>query len=114
MIERISFVGPVDDLATSVRRWSALFGAEPTFVDGDRWAQFDLGAVRVSLAGTDRTGEVAQLMLKVADLEAAREAAVAQGLEVGELDRGPHEERCQVREPGGLAAVLYAPLENEA
>ena len=34
--------------------WAALLGVAPTFVDGDRWAQFDVNGKRIALAGTDR------------------------------------------------------------
>lgn len=108
MIERVAFVCPVDDLAASVERWSALLEAEPTFVDGDRWAQFDLGPVRLALAGTDRASDVAGLMVKVDDLEAARAVAVERGFAVGAPEQGPHEVRCLVGDPGGPEAILYA------
>jgi len=108
MVERVSFVNPVADLAAAVERWSALLGAEPTFVDGDRWAQFDLGPVRIALAGTDRSGDAAGLMIKVEDLGQARAAAAASGFAVGEVEQGPHEERCTIGEPGGGESVLYA------
>jgi len=108
MIERLSFVCPTDDLVASVRRWSALLEAEPTFVDGDRWAQFDLGPVRLALAGSDRASDAAGLMVKVDDLEAARAAARAGGFAVGAAESGPHEVRCTVGDPAGPEAVLYA------
>ncbi len=114
MIERVSFVCPVADLAASVDRWSALLEAEPTFVDGDRWAQFDLGPVRVALAGSDRASEGAGLMIKVDDLEAARAAATDRGFAVGAVEQGPHEVRCLVGDPGGVESVLYAARPAEA
>jgi hypothetical protein len=114
MIERVSFVCPVADLAASVERWSALLEAAPTFVDGDRWAQFDLGPVRVALAGSDRASDAAALMVKVDDLEAARKVAAAGGFAVGEAEQGPHEVRCLIGEPGGPEAVLYAARPAEA
>jgi hypothetical protein len=41
-IEGLTPVLPVDDMGAAVTAWAALLGARPTFVDGDRWAQFDL------------------------------------------------------------------------
>ena len=41
----------------AVGQWSTLLGVEPTFVDGDRWAQLDIGDTRLSLAGSDRSSD---------------------------------------------------------
>ena len=30
-------------MTAAVERWEQLLGLPPTFVDGDRWAQFDVG-----------------------------------------------------------------------
>jgi hypothetical protein len=109
-IERVTTVLPVDDLAAAVAQWSRLLGVDPTFVDGDRWAQFDVAGSRFALAGTDRTGDEATLMLKVGDLEQAITAARSSGLEPGPVEQGPHEQRCVVNGAGGVSAVLYSPL----
>jgi hypothetical protein len=109
-VEKIVPVLPTDDLAGAVAAWSALLGAEPTFVDGDRWAQFDVGGSRVALAGADKTTERPAVMVKVDDLAAARDTAVAAGLVASPVARGGHELRCQVESPDGWVAVLYAPL----
>jgi hypothetical protein len=111
-VQKIATVIPVDDLAEAVGRWKALLGAEPTFVDGHRWAQFDVAGARIALAGTDRTSSSTGLMLKVSDLEAARAAAEALGLAVGSPEEGPHEVRALVEGPGGVPLTLYAPLEG--
>lgn len=100
---------PVDDVAKAAEVWAALLGTPPTFVDGDRWAQFDVGGKRIALAGRDRESDEAGVMIKVADLAAARAAALAQGLAVTEPREGPHEVRCVVTAPGGWPVVLYAP-----
>ena len=73
-IESFATVVPVPNLADGVAFWSSLLGVEPTFVDGDRWAQFDMGGRRIALAGTDRFSEVPSLMLRPSDLEATRDA----------------------------------------
>jgi hypothetical protein len=109
-VQKIATVIPVDDLHAAVGRWKALLGAEPTFVDGDRWAQFDVAGARIALAGTDRTSNRTGLMLKVTDLEAARAAAEALGLAVGSAEEGPHEVRALVEGPDGVPLTLYAPL----
>jgi hypothetical protein len=81
----------------------------PTFVDDGRWAQFDAGGHRLALAGSDRTSDLAGVMIKVGDLAAARAAAVATGLETGPIVEGLHELRFVVMTPGGWPATLYAP-----
>ncbi|HEX4183871.1 MAG TPA: hypothetical protein VHY34_11500, partial [Caulobacteraceae bacterium] len=78
-IEGVATVLPVDDVGAAAKVWTALLGVEPTFVDGDRWAQFDVGGRRIALAGTDRVSNLPGVMLKVVDLEAARATAEAQG-----------------------------------
>ena len=111
-IQGLNPVLPVDDLAAAVETWSALLGAKPTFVDGDRWAQFDVGGRRLALAGTDRVSDVAGVMIKVDDLAGAREAALSKGLMVSEPKQGPHEVRCVVVTPGGWPAIFYQPLKS--
>jgi catechol 2,3-dioxygenase-like lactoylglutathione lyase family enzyme len=108
-IERLATVLPVPDLAAAVTAWSALLGVEPTFVDGDRWAQFDVAGARIALAGSDRTGDEPGLMAKVPDLDAALAELAAQGLQATAPQEGPHEIRATVTGPGGVPVVLYAP-----
>ena len=108
-IQGVTPVLPVDDMAQAVQVWSALLGVAPTFVDGDRWAQFDVAGKRIALAGTDRTSDQAGLMIKVADLAEARRAAVGQGLVAGDIQTGPHEIRFVAAAPGGWPVTFYAP-----
>ena len=107
-IQGMATVLPVDDVAAAAEVWTALLGAAPTFVDGDRWAQFDFGGRRLALAGTDRVSNLPGLMIKVSDLEEARARAVAQGLAAGPIEARPHEWRCLVTAPGGWPLVLYS------
>lgn len=106
-VEGVAAMLPVDDVAAAAKTWEALLGVAPTFVDGDRWAQFDVGERRIALAGSDKVSDKAGVMLKVSDVTAARAAAVAAGLEATALQEGPHEIRCVVSAPGG-PVVLYA------
>ncbi|MFI4974100.1 MAG: hypothetical protein ACHP84_06145 [Caulobacterales bacterium] len=107
-VQGVTPVLPVPDVAEAARIWAALLGAAPTFVDGERWAQFDVAGMRIALAGTDRVSDQAGIMIKVGDVAAAREAAHAAGLHAGEIQEGPHELRCVVTAPGGWPVVLYA------
>jgi len=108
-IEGVATVLPVDDVAAAAKIWAGLLGVAPTFVDGERWAQFDIAGRRIALAGTDRESNLPGVMLKVTDLDAARARAAAQGLTVGPVRQGPHEDRCLVEAPGGWPVVLYSP-----
>lgn len=108
--ERIATVIPTDDLDGAVKQWSALLGVEPTFVDGDRWAQFDVAGGRLALSGADRVHDGPAVLVKVADLDHARAQAEAMGLEVGEIGVGPHERRCVVIGPDDYAVILHSPL----
>ena len=60
-----STVLPVEDLPAAVDYFRALLGVEPTFVDGDNWAQFDVGPRRIALVRrmTDVTQAYMPLML---------------------------------------------------
>jgi hypothetical protein len=107
-IEKLATVLPVDDLAGAVAAWSKALDAQPTFVDGARWAQFDVAGGRLCLAGADRASDLPGLMLKVADLDAARAALTGAGFAPGAVAQGPHERRFSVPLPGG-AATFYAP-----
>ena len=108
-IQGVTPVLPVPDVAEAAKVWTALLGVAPTFVDGDRWAQFDVNGRRIALAGTDRASDQAGIMIKVNDLEAARSAALAAGLAVTEPVAGPHEARCTATAPGGWPVTFYAP-----
>lgn len=108
--QRLSFILPVPDLEAAVGFWSALLGTGPTFVDGDRWAQFDHGGVRLSLAGTDRVSDRPGPMVKVEDLPAVRDRLRDGGVEVSDITTGAHESRAVVTSPGGWPLVLYASL----
>jgi hypothetical protein len=108
-VERLTTVFPTADLPRAVAAWTALLGIEATFVDDNRWAQFDVGSERIALAAEDRVCDVPSVMVKVGDLRAARDEAMAAGIVVGEIECGPHENRCLVEGPDGWPVILYAP-----
>jgi hypothetical protein len=107
-IQRVGFVCPVGDLAGALATWVAILGVEPSFADGERWAQFDVAGARIALAGTDRFSETPGLMMKVADCEAAVRELREAGLDVDDVVAGPHESRAQLRTPGGWSVMLYS------
>ncbi len=107
-VEGITPVLPVDDLAAGVKFWESVLGVDPTFVDGDRWAQFDLGPKRLALAGTDRLTDEPSIMLKVGNLDEARAQVTALGGTVGEVEVGPHELRFVATTQYGVI-VFYSP-----
>lgn len=102
-------VFPAGELAESVRFVAAVLGKEPTFVDGTRWAQFDLGGARLALASGAESSGAAQAMVKVADVAAVAERLVAAGYDVAGPVTGPHEVRVSVTGPDGWSVVLYEP-----
>lgn len=106
-VGRLSFVVPVPAVTDAVNLWQLLLGIEPTFVDGDRWAQFDHGEIRLSLAGTDRSSDRPGPMAKVKNLAEVRELLVDRGLRVSEITEGPHELRAVATLPGGWPLILY-------
>jgi hypothetical protein len=110
MVEKLSMVLPVPDLAAAVAVWTEVLGTGPTFVDGDRWAQFDHAGARLALAGTDRLADEPGVMLKVEDLGAACEVLRQAGCTLGEPSTGVHERRVVATGPGGWPIIAYAPL----
>jgi hypothetical protein len=110
MVEKLSMVLPVPDLAAAVAVWKEVLGVEPTFVDGDRWAQFDHAGARLALAGTDRLADEPGVMVKVKDLDAACERLREAGCTVGEPSTGAHERRASATGPGGWPIIVYSPL----
>lgn len=91
-----SVVIPVESMDEAVGQWSTLLGVEPTFVDGDRWAQLDIGETRLSLAGSDRSSDEVGLLIKVSDARAARLSLIELGFKTRSLVSGSHEERFNV------------------
>ncbi len=104
----LATVLPVPDLEQAVAFWRGALGVEPSFVDGDRWAQFDFGGRRIALAGSDRTSDQAGVMLKVDDLEAAASELAGLGAELGPVETGEHELRRTGKAPGGWSFVVYS------
>jgi hypothetical protein len=107
-IQRIGFVLPVDDVAQAAGALAALLGTDATFVDGERWAQFDAAGARIALAGSDRFSDAPGLMIKVGDCDAAAERLRAAGADVSAVTAGAHERRAEVALPGGWRAMLYS------
>ncbi|GAA2000017.1 VOC family protein [Catenulispora subtropica] len=105
----LAAVFPTADMGGGVRFVSAVLGLEPTFVDGERWAQFDLGGARLALASGAESSGAAQVMVKVADLAAAAGRLAAAGYDVAGPVTGPHEVRVSVAGPDGWSVVLYEP-----
>lgn len=106
----LASVFPAARLADGVRFLSAALGIEPTFVDGDRWAQFDLGGARLALASGAESSGAPQVMVKVSDAAAAAERLARAGHDVAGPVAGPHEVRFSVTGPDGWSVVLYEPL----
>jgi hypothetical protein len=100
---------PVEDLGAAVLFWEAALGGPPTFVDGTRWAQFDLGGRRLALAGTDRATDRPSVMLKAPDLAVARERLTRLGATLGPVEAGPHESRFLAQGGGPVDIVVYSP-----
>ncbi len=95
-IQRISPAYPAENLPAAVELLTALIG-EPTFVDGQRFAQFDANGTRIMLAGTDRDADVPFLAVKVDDLDATVNRLRTSGFTMSEPTRGPHERRATLR-----------------
>ena len=100
---------PVPDLTEAIDTWKTVLGVEPTFIDGDKWAQFDLEGRRLILSGTDRIAETPSIMVKTADVADARTRMSSAGLSFGDAYRHGGELRSNALGPGGWTIVLYGP-----
>jgi hypothetical protein len=107
-VERVSVAFGVADWKRHVEALQAILGA-PSMVQDGVWAQFDCGGSRVSVGVKPDVPDTA-LMLKVSDLEAARDRLAAAGWETGDLIAGEHEVRVYASQPGGLNLIAYQPL----
>ncbi len=104
-VKRVSVVVGADALAVSVEFWKSVLGIDPTFVDGERWAQFDVGGARLSLgAGAERPATTS-VMVAVDDLDGFR-ASVAVAAASAVVD-GPHERRVTFSGPAGETVIVY-------
>lgn len=110
--ERVSPIIPAGDFTTAVDVLATVLGRDPTFVDGDRWAQFDAGGSRVMLAGSDRETNGPSLAVKVGDLDATLARLHDAGVAVGPPTAGPHERRAVIPPSDAVpwAVVLYQQL----
>ncbi|MET8213812.1 bleomycin resistance protein [Streptomyces sp. NPDC005373] len=106
---RISTTFPTADLAGDVGFLTAVLGVGPTVVDGQRWAQFDLGGSRTALAGTDREGDSPSLTVKVDDLDETVARLRTAGYAVTVPVTGPHERRAAVsrERDANWSVVIY-------
>jgi len=110
--DSIAMVLPVSNLGSVARLFEQLLGIAPTFVDGEKWAQFDPPGGRLCLAGTDRTFVSAGLMIKVTDLTAARQQAERLGLTTGPIENGVHESRFVANGPDAWPLIFYAKVKG--
>jgi predicted enzyme related to lactoylglutathione lyase len=114
VIERVKNVYVQADRVSSVLPfYTKLLGAEPLFVDGERWAQFKIGGLTVALAGEEEAAGGAGagwvVTLETEDLAAARKAAVeAGGVVEEERDMGDHGSAVVLRDPAGNLVTLWA------
>jgi hypothetical protein len=83
---------------------------EPSIVDGTNWAQFDTASGRVCLGPSGEQAEGWAVMLKVSDLDLARQWVLDQGYQVGARTRGAHEEQLEAKTPGGALLIFYRPF----
>jgi hypothetical protein len=107
-IERVSVAFGAENWERDVGALRSLLG-EPTMIQDGSWAQFDCEGTRVSV-GVRPDLPAAALMLKVSDVEAARDRLADAGWQTGELVPGEHELRVYATQPDGLNVIAYQPV----
>ncbi|MDA2815153.1 VOC family protein [Nocardiopsis sp. RSe5-2] len=103
---------PAKDLTASLAFYRDALGLPVRFTDGGRYAALgDGGTSSLALAsGTEAAVGAPAATVRVPDVAAAVEAAVAHGARVlAPAEAGPHEVRAVVADPDGHPVVLYAP-----
>jgi len=77
----------VTDMDRSARFYGDVLGLAPVRRDGDEWAEFDAGSARLALhlarGAGQGAGGGATAVFRVADLDAAKVALAARGVEFG-------------------------------
>ncbi|MHB8465374.1 MAG: VOC family protein [Acidimicrobiales bacterium] len=106
--EKVSVVVPADRFEQSVLFWSRILGT-PTLVDGQRWAQFDVGGTRLALGADTERPRVTTVLVKVSNLDVAIAQLHDHGIELAGTEEGEHERRVAAQGPAGEAVVLYQP-----
>lgn len=108
-VEKLNPVLAAADLAGAADFWETLLQISPTFVDGERWAQFDVGPTRIALAGCDWPFEDVAIMLKVADIQGEVDRLSAAGIAISGVEAGAHELQAALKDPSGRSIILYQP-----
>lgn len=108
-VRSMTTVLPVETIADAVRSWGSLLGVAPAFVDGERWAQFNIGGSKLALAGPGQGIRRAGLMVRVDDLEASRTEIAGAGLDVSAIQTGPHERFFEALTRDGWQVTFYCP-----
>lgn len=106
------------DVAAAVSELAALAPEQQGFRDGESWYHVDVpvggtgGSIRLAVSGPDGGVDAPTLLLKVADLDAARQELLDAGFETGPVEQGGHERRVPATAASmpGIRLVLYSPL----
>ena len=101
----------VENMDEAIAFYENVLGLELKRHDGDRWAEFDVGGVKLALtnakddSGRPFNGHVA---FRVTDVrEWARENT--QHLADVDVESGPHEDTVSISGPGGHTIIVYSP-----
>ncbi len=104
----------LDNVDDAARFYQDVLGLPLKFRDGDRWVAFDLGGTTLALARQEdqapSEGNGPVLSLRVDDLDALVAQLRERGAEVTDPVAGAHEQRANLKVPGGHTVVLYAPI----
>jgi len=101
---------PVDRLDEAARFYRETLGFREAVRDGERFALFETGALRIALvAGEERLVDRPALAYGVDDVDRKVDDLCAAGARVLRApENGPHERRAVLADPGGQPFVLTA------
>ena len=91
----------VPDVLAAADFYERLLGAAPKLRDGNRFAAFAVGDTLLALAPPAIAAAESVVCFRVDDVEAWTAAAAAVGVELGEVEQGPHEKLVRFRDPSG-------------
>ena len=98
------------DMDAAVHFYPEVLGFGLKLRDGDHWAAFDVGGMTLAVeGGTPGGAGGATVSLRVEGLSAVVADLKAKGVDVGDVQSGPHERKAQLRDPAGNQMVLYEP-----
>lgn len=106
----------VSDMDDACEFYANVMGFKMKLRDGDRWAEFDTGTIKLALASRDQvpksnSSEIASLNIEVSDINLAIERSLWGGAKLVEgVSATDYEKRATIQDPSGRIINFYTPI----